>query len=140
MILDEIKKANMQAIKDKNVTARNIFGVVINKLMLETIKRRDSGVPMTEADEVHIINKTIKELNEEKEGYIKGGRGEQAEEIERQIKIISVYMPKMLTEGEIREIIISLPDKTVPSVMKHFKENYAGVCDMKTVSNVFKSI
>ncbi|NCA66984.1 MAG: hypothetical protein EOM87_02855 [Clostridia bacterium] len=140
MIIDDIKKANVQAMRDRNTTARNIYGVVINKLMLEIIKRRDGGTLMTEADEVQIINKTIKELVEEQEGYRTAGRVEQVEEIARQIDIISVYMPELLSEEKITMIIEGLSDRSVPSVMRHFKENHAGKCDMKTVSNVLKNI
>ena len=42
----------------------------------------------------------------------------------------------MMSEEEIREVISSLEDKSIPSVMKHFKANYAGKCDMKTVSEI----
>ena len=41
---------------------------------------------------------------------------------------------------KIKEIIIGLEDKTVPSVMRHFKTNYNGQCDMKDVSEVLKSL
>ena len=43
MILDEIKKANIQALKDKDTNARTIYGIVSNKAMLETIKKREKG-------------------------------------------------------------------------------------------------
>ena len=41
MILDEIKKANMVALKEKNQTARAIYSVVMTKAMLETVKKRE---------------------------------------------------------------------------------------------------
>ena len=44
----------------------------------------------------------------------------------------------MLSEDKIREIISSLEDKTLPSVMKHFKINYQGKADMKLVSTIAK--
>ncbi len=46
----------------------------------------------------------------------------------------------MLDNNKIREIILSLEDKSIPSVMKHFKQNYAGKVDMKDVNNVLKSL
>ena len=52
MILDEIKKANIQALKDKNAIARTIYGVVSNKAMLETIKKREKGEELTDVDMV----------------------------------------------------------------------------------------
>ena len=47
-------------------------------------------------------------------------------------------MPKLLTAEEIKAIIDSLEDKSMPSVMKHFKANYNGKCDMKMVSDIAK--
>ena len=34
MILDEIKKANLMAIKEKDSVARSIYSVLLNKFML----------------------------------------------------------------------------------------------------------
>ena len=42
----------------------------------------------------------------------------------------------MLSEDEIRKIIASLEDKSMPSVMKHFKINYDGKVDMALVSKI----
>ena len=39
-------------------------------------------------------------------------------------------------EEEIKEIINSLEDKSMPSIMKHFKQNYLGKCDMKLVNKL----
>ena len=139
MILDEIKKANIQALKDKNAIARTIYGVVSNKAMLETIKKREKGEELTDVDMVSIIQKTIKELTEEAEGYEKVGNTKQRDNILKQREIIEAYLPKMMSEDEIRRVISSLDDKSIPSVMKHFKANYAGKCDMKTVSEIART-
>ena len=48
MILDEIKKANVEAIKSKDTNARSILSVVINKAMQETIKKRATGATYRE--------------------------------------------------------------------------------------------
>ena len=44
----------------------------------------------------------------------------------------------MLEENEILDIINSLEDKSIPNVMKYFKINYAGKCDMSLVSKLAK--
>ena len=44
------------------------------------------------------------------------------------------------SRDEIKNIILELPDKSTPSVMKHFKQNYNGSVDMKLVSDVLKSL
>ena len=136
MIIDEIKKANMQAMKDRNVQARAIYGVVMNKAMLNKIEKKEKGLEQTDADLVTILQKTIKELDEEKENYIKAGNSEQAQNIEMQKNLISVYLPKMLSEDEIRSVIGALEDKSIPSIMKHFKANFNGKVDMGTVNKI----
>ena len=42
------------------------------------------------------------------------------------------------TAEEIANIISSLDDKSIPNVMKHFKTNYTGKCDMGIVNKVSK--
>ena len=138
MIFDEIKKANVQAMKDKDIVARSIYSVLINKFMLENIKKRENGGQLSDADASNILQKTIKELTEEKENYLKINHVEQAQISEKQIAIVEKYLPKMLSREEIAKIISELADKSIPSVMKHFKANYNGQCDMKLVQEVLK--
>lgn len=140
MLVDEIKRANIQAMKDKDAVARSIYSVIMNKIMLETIKKREKGEEINDADVSNILQKTIKELTEEGENYAKVGNHEEEEKIKRQIEIASAYLPKMLSSEEIKEIILSLEDKSIPSVMKHFKLNYNGKCDMRMVQEVLKSL
>lgn len=140
MLYDEIKKANVEAMKAKDVVARGIYSVVLNKLMLETIRKREKGEEVVDADVVNILQKTIKELAEEAENYAKVGNPSEAEKIKTQIKIVEKFLPAMLSEEEIKNIILSLPEHSVPTVMKHFKANYNGKCDMRLVQQVLKEL
>ncbi|MGN0798759.1 MAG: GatB/YqeY domain-containing protein [Christensenellales bacterium] len=139
MILDDIKKANIEALKAKNSNARAVYGVVMTKAMLETVKKREKNEELTDADMVAILQKTIKELTDEQESYKKAGKTEQADLIEQQKNTIAVFLPRMISDEEIEQIISSLDDKSIPSVMKHFKQNYAGKVDMSRVSQVLKT-
>ncbi len=139
MILDDIKKANIEALKAKNSNARAVFGVVMTKAMLETVKKREKNEELTDADMVAILQKTIKELTDEQDSYKKVGNTEQANLIEQQKNTIAVFLPKMMSDEEIEKVISSLDDKSIPAVMKHFKQNYAGKVDMSKVSQVLKS-
>jgi len=140
MLIDEIKQENVTAMKEKNAIARNILGIVMNKYMIQTVEARGTGKEIGDVELVKIIQKTIKELTEEKENYLKVGNTEEAEKIELQKNVIEKYLPKMLSEEEIEQIILGLEDKSVPSVMRHFKTNYNGTCDMKTVSSILNKI
>ena len=140
MIIEDIKKANVQAMKDKDTKARAIYSILMNKHLMAQVDARTSGKEVEDADMVRIIQKTIKELEEERDNYVRVGNTEEVENIEYQKKLIEKYLPDLLSAEKIREIIMSLEDKTVPSVMRHFKTNYNGQVDMKVVSQVLKEI
>lgn len=140
MLYEKIKKANIEAMKEKDVVARSIYSVLLNKIMLENIKKREKGQEVDDADISNILQKTIKELSEEKENYIKVNNTNQVEIITKQIEIAQSYLPKMMTKEEIAKEINSLQDKSIPSVMKHFKMNFNGKCDMRTVQEVLKEL
>ena len=140
MIIDDIKKANIQALKEKNQNARSIYSIIMNKYLLASVECRTTGKEMTDADMVKIITKTIKELTEEAENYSKVGNVDKATAIKEQQTILEKYLPQMMSSDKIKEIIVGLDDKSVPAVMKHFKTNYNGQCDMKVVSDVLKTL
>ena len=140
MLLQDLQKANIQAMKDHDQNARAILSVVISRCKLLEVELRSKGNELTDADVLGIIQKIIKELADEKEGYIKTNNLERAKLIEEQAEIIKVYLPKQLTEKEIRAEIAKLEDKSMPSIMKHFKANFAGKVDMSLVSRLARGI
>lgn len=140
MIIEEIKKANIEAMRNKDSNLRTIYSVIINKYMQLEISSRTTGQKIEDADVVKLIVKTIKELDEECANYQKVNNVEEVNNIKAQRDAISKYLPELLSKEKIKEIILALEDKTVPSVMRHFKTNYNGQCDMKDVSEVLKSI
>lgn len=136
MLIDELQKANIEALKGGDKVSRAVLSVVINKYRLQAIEIKASGKEATDADLVKVITKVLKELSEEKEGYTKLSRTEQVKDIEAQEKILEKYLPKLMSEDEIRSVIASLEDKSMPSIMKHFKMNYDGKVDMSLVSKI----
>ena len=136
MLINELEKANIEALKNKDKTARAVLSVVINKYRVNAIELKAQGKEATDNDLVRVINKVVKELDEEKAGYEKLGRVEDVKNIESQKAIIEKYLPKLMSEDEIRKVIASLEDKSMPSVMKHFKANYDGKVNMSLVSKI----
>lgn len=138
MLFEELSKANIEALKNHDKVARAILSVVYGKCKNESIDKGLNAKSLPDEDVLRIIQKTLKELDEEKAGYIKVNRLESAEEIDKQKAILEVYLPKQMTEEEIRKEIEKLEDKKIPSVMKHFKVNFTGKCDMGLVSKIAK--
>lgn len=140
MLIDEIKKANMQALKDKDKATRAALSTVINKYMLLNVENKAKGKETTDADVISILQKSIKELEEEKNMFVKAARQDKIDEMNIQINAVKKYLPEMMSEDEIRKIISGLEDKSVKSVMAYFKENYAGKVEMAKVSQVLSSL
>lgn len=140
MIYQQLKDANIAALKNHDVNARSVLSVLLNKIKLAEIEKRTQNAPLTDADVVAVLQKTLKELAEEKEAFQKANRAENVRVLEEQIAFLSAYLPKMMTAEEIKAEILTLDDKSVPSAMKHFKANFAGKCDMREVQAVLKSL
>ena len=140
MLIDELNKANIEALKNRDQVARAIYSVLLSKYKALDIELRSQGKEATDQDMVKLIAKTIKELDEEKESYARAGRTEEVENIVTQKSLIEKYLPKLMSEEEIRKVIDSLEDKSIPSVMKHFKMNYDGKADMSLVSKIARGV
>lgn len=140
MLIDEIKSANIEAMKARDNTSRAVLSIVLTKYKLQEVELKSQGKKIGDAELLSIIQKVIKELEDEKAGYLKVNNQERADNVSKQMEVISSYLPKQLSEEEIKKIIDSLEDKSVPSVMKHFKMNYAGQVDMSLVNRVLRSL
>ena len=140
MTLESLKKEKIEAMKAKDKDAVSALNVIITKVMALTIEKRSVGQEVSEADISSLLQKAEKELTEEREGFIKAGREETVASLTNQIEVIKKYLPKLLSNEEIKEIILGLEDKSIPSVMRYFKTNYAGKVDMRLVQETLKAI
>lgn len=140
MLIDEIKKANMMAMKNHDQQTRTALSIVVNKYMLVNIENKAKGVETTDADVIGIIQKTVKELVEEAENYAKVGNTEEQQNVLAQKNAVEKFLPQMMSKEEIKAEILTLSDKSIGSVMKHFKQNFAGKCDMRDVQEVLKNL
>lgn len=140
MLIDEIKKANVEAMKNHDQQTRTALSIVVNKYMLLNIENKAKGAETTDAEVVAILQKTIKELDEEAQNYLKVGNIEENQAVLTQKSAVEKFLPKMMSKDEIKAEMLKLDDKSIGSVMKHFKINFAGKCDMRDVQEVLKSL
>lgn len=140
MLYQQLKEANINALKTHNTVQRSVLSVVLNKIKLAEIDKRAQNAELTDADVVAVLQKSIKELTEEKEAFQKAGRAENVATLSEQMEFLNGFLPKMMSAEEIKAEILSFTDKSVPSVMKHFKANFAGKCDMREVQAVLKTL
>lgn len=122
--------------KAHDSAARSAYSAVISRYQL--LKAQDPEKEIPDADVLGIIQKVAKELEEEKASYVVANRPEQAEEVAKEQACLAKFVPAQLTEEEIRKIIATLPDHSMPAIMKHFSANYKGRVDMRLVGKIAK--
>lgn len=125
-----------------------------NKIELSTLRMLKSDLKnaeinkqskLTDDEILMIIKKQVKIRNESKEEYISYGRQDLAESLEKEVAILSKYLPEELSEEETTKIIDEIisevkPDdiKAMGSIIKIFQNKYGSRADMKIVSNIIK--
>ena len=136
----DLKKAKMNALKTHDENAQNVLGIIISAYQKMQIDKQGKGQQMTDADMVSVLNKTLKELSDEKEMYEENGRKEQADADAKQMEIVKSYLPKMMSEDEIQNFISEMftdiksmnKKEVIPPAMKALK----GKADGKMINAV----
>ena len=140
MLLEELKKANIEAMKNKDKDARSALSVVLSKCQLLGVELKAKGEELKDTDVLQIIQKTLKELGDEKVDYLKVNNQERVESISQQEIILKKYLPQQRTKEEILAEIDKLEDKSIPNIMKHFKANFLGKVDMSLVNQIARGL
>lgn len=139
MLFQEIYNSLIQARKNHQELEKSILALLYSNLKNRAIELRVEE--LADADTISVIKKLNKQLDEEIQSLAPiRATSEKAEakinELVKQKKLIEKYLPKQLSEEEIRVIYNSLEDKSIPSVMKYFKTTYNGLVDMSLVSKI----
>ena len=132
MTINDFKKEKLLALKNKDQLSGDLFGMIISALQKEEIEKKVKNEELTDADISRILMKMYKELEDDKKMYQDNNRLDDVKNIERQIEILSPYLPKMLSEDEIRKQM----DKSKP--MKDVIASFKGKADIQLVIKIYK--
>jgi len=121
------------------------------RLINAAIKDRDIAARshdkknVSDAEVLEILAKMVKQRHESIRTYTEGGRPELAQQEQEEIDIISSFMPKQLSEDEIREAVIELMSevgcdglKDMGKTMGALKQRYAGRMDFAKANKIVK--
>ena len=100
------------ALRAGEVLKLSVLRMLVSELGYKQIEVRASlpagRQDLTDEDVVVVLNKEAKKRREAIESFTKGNRPEQAQKEQQELEILQVYMPKMLTEEEIRNEILKI--------------------------------
>ena len=111
---------------------------------MSLIEKRELQLPLGEFDEseeTKVLQKELKNKEEAKEMFIKGGRADLVAEQEAEIEWLKKYLPKDMSEVEIKEIvkkIVSQKGNNFGIIMGEVMREIAGRAGGEIVSKIVK--
>jgi uncharacterized protein YqeY len=147
MLRDDINNAVKQAMKAKDERKLGTLRMVNSTIKNADIEARGQGKPpLSDAELLSVLQKMIKQRQEAVELYDKGGRAELAAQERAEIAIISAYLPKQMSEDEVKAAIgAAIAEinaagiKDMGKVIGVLKAKYAGQMDFAKASGLVKA-
>lgn len=141
MLIDTIREDRLKAMKSRDEKKRNLLGVLIADACKDAKQPDDTTV-------VRFVRKFIENAKEILKVLEEGGDAGGREDAQREIDILSGYLPTQLTGSALGEAILRVMTletiKAQPSnmgkVMKAMGVHYPGSYDGKEASDLVKNI
>src|SRR6201996_3169134 len=147
MLRDDINNAVKDAMRAKDERKLSTLRMVNSTIKNADIEARAQGKPpLSDAELLGVFQKMIKQRQESVELYDKGGRAELAAQEREEIAVISAYLPKQMSEDDVKAAIASAIASTGAAGMKDMgkvigvlKAKYAGQMDFGKASGLVKA-
>ena len=131
-LMERISSDLKQAMKAGEKLRLETLRTIRAALMEREIERRGGGQPITPEDEIAVLVTAVKKHRESIEQFQKGGRADLVDQEQRELTIIQEYLPKQMSEDEVRTVIEEIVAQTgggapsdfgkvMPLVMKQVK-------------------
>ena len=132
------------AMKAKDSVALESLRAIKSALLLAST---ESGAgELSEADEIKLVQKLVKQRKDSAAIFSEQGRSDLAEPELAQVAIIEKFLPEQLTEEEIEKVVVQTIETTGASgmqdmgkVMGMVSKELAGQADGKTISTIVKN-
>ena len=140
----ETKLSEALKAKDKKTysTLRLIIAAIKDLMISKKIKNKTS---LPDNDLITLLKKMVKQRNDSCEAYKKAGRKELLDNEMSEIAIINEFLPKQLSDEEMRKICVEKIKqvganniKDMGKVIGALKKDYSDVMDFSKVSQIIK--
>ena len=141
----QIQKDIMEAMKAHDEARLNATRGIKSEILLA--KTSGAEHELTDADVQKIIQKLVKQRKESAELYTQGNRPELAEKELAEMRVMEAYLPKALSEDEVRNILKEVVaevgatgPKDMGKVMGAATKRLAGQADGRLISTIVKEL
>jgi uncharacterized protein len=101
-LVEEIEVDLKEAMQARDADRRDALRLILASLRSA---EKDLQRPLSEDEELQVLQRERKRRVEAAEAFRSGGREEQAQAEERELELLEEYMPEPLSEEELEEII-----------------------------------
>lgn len=140
-ITNDMKEAMKNHDKESLSTLRLLKSAIDLHLVNNKLERNNASDDIV----IEIVSKQVKTHKESIEEFKKGNRDDLVENLEKEIKLLSAYLPEQLSLDEIKENIDKVFDEIKPTsmkdmgaIMKALNPIFKGKADMKIVNEIVK--
>ena len=140
---DKITTELKEAMKAKDVIRLEALRAIKSSLIILKTENRSENI--SEAKEIQVLQKLVKQRKDSSSIFRKQNRIDLAEPEEAQANIISKFLPKQLSESEIELIVIESINKIKAKGMKDMgkvmgvvSSKLAGKANGRTISNIVR--
>ena len=145
---NQIEEKLNQALKDKDKNVYPTLRLIVSAIKdAEIANRGKGGGDVADSDIMSILKKMIKQRNESCEVYKKAGRSELLENETKEIHVISAFLPKQLSDEEMKIVcqetvksVGATSMKDMGKVMGALKSKHADTIDFSKVSPILKEL
>ena len=144
-INDSLKAAMKSGDKRRVSTLRLVNSAIKDRDIQNRTAGPDAGV--NDAQIIELLAKMVKQRQESLEIYEKAGRDELATQEREEIQIIQGYMPKQLSDEEVKSVIAAVIKdvgatsvKDMGKVMAALKASYSGKLDFARAGATVRSM
>ena len=137
-ILEDLKTAMKNQDKEKLSVIRMVKGAI----QLSELNKKHE---LSDEEVIDVITKEIKSRKDSIVEFKKGGREDLVEKTQKEIDILSIYLPKQFTQEELNDIINEvftkvnlITPKDMGKIMKELTPRVKGKADMGLVSKMVK--
>ena len=140
----KITTALKEAMKSKNQIALTALRAVKSAILLHKTQK-SSDVELSHEDEMKILQKLVKQRKDSADIYTTQGRNDLAEPELKEAELIQQFLPKALSEDEVKEVVKSIIDETGAEGMKDMgkvmglsTKKLMGKADGKLISSIVR--
>jgi len=139
-LLETIRKDMIEASKKGDVDSTNILKLAIASIKNEEIAKGDK---LSDEEILKVLRKEESKIKDSIAEFTKMGRKDLIERESRQLKVISSYLPKLMSREEIEKVVLKVVAdthaeglKSMGAVMSIVMKELQGKADGSTVKEV----